>query len=167
MPTSKGYATPDAQSPLAPFTFSRREPGPTASNVASSTTNWARRAQAERAETAMRASRRVIAERVACSMEITPKTMPERLVSLDAFRGAVMALMVLVNTPGDGAHTYAPLQHAEWHGWTITDVVFPSFVWIVGVAITLSLGKRMAAGASRMQLMRGVLRRASIFWERC
>src|SRR5882762_4476504 len=75
-----------------------------------------------------------------------------------------MALMVLVNTPGDGRHTYAPLQHAEWHGWTITDVVFPSFVWIVGVAITLSLGKRIAAGASKMQLMRGVLRRASIIY---
>ena len=65
----------------------------------------------------------------------------QRLVSLDAFRGATMALMVLVNTPGDGEHTYAPLQHSAWNGWTITDVVFPSFLWIVGLAITLSLGK--------------------------
>lgn len=98
-------------------------------------------------------------------MESMPKSLPERLVSLDAFRGAVMALMVLVNTPGDGAHTYGPLQHAEWHGWTITDVVFPSFVWIVGVAITLSLGKRMAKGVNKMQLMRGVLRRAAIIYS--
>ncbi len=97
-------------------------------------------------------------------MEITAKSLPQRLVSLDAFRGAVIALMVLVNTPGDGRHTYGPLQHAEWNGWTITDVVFPSFVWIVGVAITLSLGKRLAAGASKMQLMQGVLRRASIIY---
>ena len=60
-----------------------------------------------------------------------------RLLSLDAFRGLTIALMILVNTPGDGRNTYAPLQHAEWHGWTLTDCVFPSFVWIVGVAITL------------------------------
>ena len=58
-----------------------------------------------------------------------------RLVSLDAFRGATMALMVLVNTPGDGHHVYGPLQHAAWNGWTPTDVVFPSFMWIVGVAM--------------------------------
>ena len=49
-------------------------------------------------------------------------------------------------------HVYAPLQHAEWHGWTITDVVFPSFLWIVGVAMTLSLGKRVAAGVPRRKL---------------
>ncbi len=97
-------------------------------------------------------------------MEITPKFVPARLVSLDAFRGAVMALMVLVNTPGDGHHTYAPLKHAEWDGWTPTDVVFPSFVWIVGMAITLSLGKRKAAGADRLELMRDVLRRAAIIY---
>ena len=58
----------------------------------------------------------------------------KRLLSLDAFRGATMALMVLVNNPGDGRHVYAPLEHAEWNGWTPTDVVFPSFLWIVGVA---------------------------------
>ena len=46
-----------------------------------------------------------------------------RLVSLDAFRGATMAFMILVNTPGDGNHTYWPLEHAKWHGWTPTDVV--------------------------------------------
>src|SRR3982751_3437733 len=75
-----------------------------------------------------------------------------RLVSLDAFRGAIIALMVLVNTPGDGHQVYGPLNHAEWHGWTITDVVFPSFVWIVGVALTLSLAKRLASGVSRSPL---------------
>ncbi|MBI5280425.1 MAG: DUF5009 domain-containing protein [Candidatus Solibacter usitatus] len=88
----------------------------------------------------------------------------QRLVSLDAFRGATMALMVLVNDAGDGKHVYGPLQHAEWHGWTLTDTVFPSFLWIVGVAITLSLGKRVAAGASRAELMRGVLRRAAVIY---
>ena len=54
-----------------------------------------------------------------------PGTTTQRLVSLDAFRGATIAFMILVNTPGDGSHVYGPLQHAEWHGWTATDVVFP------------------------------------------
>ena len=56
------------------------------------------------------------------------RTPPQRLVSLDAFRGAVMMFMILVNTPGTGEFVYAPLRHAHWHGWTPTDVVFPSFV---------------------------------------
>ncbi|MFN9895378.1 MAG: acyltransferase family protein, partial [Acidobacteriota bacterium] len=77
--------------------------------------------------------------------------MQNRLLSLDAFRGLIMAFMVLVNTPGTGAHVYPPLRHAEWHGWTPTDVVFPSFVWIVGVAITLArrptMGKTLRRGA--------------------
>ena len=83
-----------------------------------------------------------------------------RLVSLDAFRGAIIALMVLVNDPGDGSHVYAPLQHAEWNGWTPTDVVFPSFLWIVGVAITLSLGRRLASGVTRSTLFKQVARRS-------
>lgn len=87
-----------------------------------------------------------------------------RLISLDVFRGATMALMVLVNTPGDGAHTYGPLEHADWNGWTLTDTVFPSFLWIVGVAITLSLGKRIADGAARRTLFMQVLRRAAILY---
>ena len=87
-----------------------------------------------------------------------------RLVSLDVFRGATMALMVLVNNPGDGAHTYAPLQHSDWNGWTLTDTVFPAFLWIVGVAITLSLGKRLAAGVARRQLFVQLLRRAAILY---
>ncbi|HXB72746.1 MAG TPA: DUF5009 domain-containing protein [Candidatus Acidoferrales bacterium] len=97
-----------------------------------------------------------------------PVTLPgaatERLVSLDAFRGATIAFMILVNTPGDGRHAYAPLQHAEWHGWTATDVVFPSFLWIVGVAMTLSMGRSVAAGASRAHLLTRALRRATIIF---
>jgi predicted acyltransferase len=61
-----------------------------------------------------------------------------RLVSLDVFRGATMAAMVLVNNPGDWSQVYAPLLHAEWHGWTPTDLIFPFFVFIVGVSVTLS-----------------------------
>src|ERR1700692_2306709 len=90
---------------------------------------------------------------------IEPVPQPSRLLSLDAFRGAVILLMVLVNN-GGGPENYHQLEHSRWDGWTATDVVFPSFLWIVGVAITLSLGKRMAAGASRASLFRQVLRRS-------
>lgn len=90
--------------------------------------------------------------------------MTGRLVSLDAFRGATIAFMVLVNTPGTGEAVYAPLRHAHWHGWTPTDVVFPSFVWITGVAMTLSLGRRLAQGVSRLALLQQALRRAAILF---
>src|SRR5437764_12190311 len=98
----------------------------------------------------------------ATAAEVDSPAQSSRLVSLDAFRGATIALMVLVNTAGDYRHVYAPLQHAEWHGWTITDVVFPSFLWIVGVAMTLSLGNRVAAGMSRGERVRSILWRAAL-----
>ncbi|MBS1830514.1 MAG: DUF5009 domain-containing protein [Acidobacteria bacterium] len=88
----------------------------------------------------------------------------QRLTSLDAFRGATMALMVLVNDPGNGEYVYAPLEHAAWHGWTPTDVVFPSFVWIVGVAITLALGRKLAAHEDKGAILRQAFRRAAILF---
>jgi predicted acyltransferase len=63
-----------------------------------------------------------------------------RLVSLDAFRGLTMAAMVIVNNPGDWSHVYAPLLHAKWNGCTFTDLIFPFFLFIVGVSMTLSRG---------------------------
>ena len=63
---------------------------------------------------------------------------PERLVALDVFRGLTMAAMVVVNNPGSWEHVYGPLRHAAWHGWTPTDLVFPFFLFIVGVSLTLS-----------------------------
>jgi predicted acyltransferase len=71
---------------------------------------------------------------------------PRRLFALDAFRGLTVFGMILVNNPGDWGHVYPPLRHAAWHGWTPTDLVFPSFLFIVGVAIPLALGKRKARG---------------------
>ena len=65
---------------------------------------------------------------------------PPRLTSLDAFRGLTMAGMVIVNNPGDWEHVYPPLRHAEWNGCTPTDLIFPFFLFIVGVSITLSRG---------------------------
>ena len=55
----------------------------------------------------------------------------QRLASLDAFRGLTIAGMILVNNPGSEEHVYPPLRHADWHGWTPTDVVFPFFVFIL------------------------------------
>lgn len=88
----------------------------------------------------------------------------ERLVSLDAFRGATIAGMLLVNNPGSWGDLYAPLAHARWHGWTVTDTIFPSFLWIVGVSLTLSTARRVEAGADRAQLFRHVLQRAGIIF---
>lgn len=86
----------------------------------------------------------------------------ERLVSLDAFRGLTIASMILVNNPGSWAYVYAPLRHADWHGWTPTDLIFPYFLFIVGVAIPFSFERRLTAGAARSDLMRHVARRALI-----
>jgi predicted acyltransferase len=92
-----------------------------------------------------------------------PVAKPDRLLSLDAFRGLTMLLMVLVNNAGSGA-IYHQLRHSEWNGWTITDAVFPSFLWIVGVAITLSLGNRLRNGVPRSSLFGQVARRALIIY---
>jgi predicted acyltransferase len=67
-----------------------------------------------------------------------PATAQPRLVSLDAFRGLTIAGMLLVNDPGSWSAIYAPLEHAEWHGWTPTDLVFPFFLFIVGITTHLS-----------------------------
>jgi predicted acyltransferase len=88
---------------------------------------------------------------------------PARLLSLDAFRGLTMLFMVLVNN-GGGPQSYPPLNHSAWNGWTLTDAVFPSFLWIVGVAITLALGRRLESGATRGSLLKVVFRRAVIIY---
>ena len=79
-------------------------------------------------------------------------TLPPRLASLDAFRGLAIAGMVLVNNPGDWGALYPPLAHAAWHGWTFTDTIFPFFLFIVGVSMTISLHTRSAVGAGRAAL---------------
>ncbi|HEV2829184.1 MAG TPA: DUF5009 domain-containing protein [Pyrinomonadaceae bacterium] len=94
----------------------------------------------------------------------TKSTATSRLVSLDVFRGITIAGMVLVNNPGDWEHIYWPLEHAQWHGWTPTDLVFPFFLFIVGVAITLAFGSRVESGRSARDLYLKVVKRTLIIF---
>ncbi len=86
---------------------------------------------------------------------------PVRFASVDALRGLTVAAMLLVNTPGDWSHVYAPLLHAEWDGVTPTDLVFPFFLFIVGVSIALGVVPRAEAGVARSVLVRAVSWRAA------
>lgn len=88
----------------------------------------------------------------------------QRLVSLDTFRGLTIAAMILVNNPGNWGRIYAPLRHAAWHGWTPTDWIFPFFLFIMGVALALSLQSRREAGLVPGVMWRKVLRRAAILF---
>jgi predicted acyltransferase len=87
-----------------------------------------------------------------------------RLVSLDVFRGITIAGMILVNNPGTWEHVYGPLQHAAWHGWTPTDLVFPFFLFIVGVAIPLAFAKRVESGGSKRDLYLKIIKRTLIIF---
>lgn len=83
-----------------------------------------------------------------------------RLASVDVLRGLAVAAMLLVNNPGDWAHVWAPLRHAAWHGFTPTDFIFPLFLFIVGVSLTLGLAPAVERGAARAALQRALLQRA-------
>jgi predicted acyltransferase len=87
----------------------------------------------------------------------------QRLISLDVFRGLTIASMNLVNNPGSEP-VYTPLEHAEWNGWTFTDTVFPFFVWMSGLAMTLSFARRVEEGADRGKLFLHVLKRAALIF---
>ena len=86
------------------------------------------------------------------------------MVSLDVFRGLTIAGMVLVNNPGTWSSIYWPLKHAEWHGWTPTDLVFPFFLFIVGVSITLAFGRRVEEGSVKRDLFLKVIKRTAIIF---
>ena len=89
-------------------------------------------------------------------------TTPERLRSLDVFRGLTVAGMLLVNNPGSWSAIYPPLAHAAWHGWTPTDLIFPFFLFIVGVTTHLSREARRARGVSEAELSRQAIRRGVV-----
>jgi len=86
-----------------------------------------------------------------------------RLYSLDVFRGATIAAMILVNNPGND-FSYPPLNHARWNGWTPTDLIFPFFLFIVGVSLTLSFRARVERGESKRNLLLHTIRRSVIIF---
>ena len=90
-------------------------------------------------------------------------TIGGRLISLDVFRGLTVAGMILVNNAGSGT-TYAPLKHADWDGWTPTDLVFPFFLFIVGVSITFALSKRLDDLEGRRSAIFKIFRRSLIIF---
>jgi len=81
----------------------------------------------------------------------------KRLLSLDIFRGIVIAAMVLVNFPGYWKAMYAPLEHAAWEGTTPTDFIFPFFIFVVGVSVTLAFTKQLSQGKSKKELVKKTL----------
>jgi predicted acyltransferase len=89
-------------------------------------------------------------------------TRRERLLSLDVFRGITIAGMLLVNNPGTWSAIYPPLEHARWHGWTPTDLIFPFFLFIVGITTHLSLSSRRQRGDEDRALVAQVLRRGGL-----
>jgi predicted acyltransferase len=86
---------------------------------------------------------------------------PQRFEALDVFRGLTLAGMIIVNTPGHSESAFRFLEHAAWHGWTAADLVFPWFVFIMGVAMPFSLGRRGAHGAA---VYRHIVRRTLILF---
>lgn len=98
------------------------------------------------------------------TIESAEATRPSRLLSLDLLRGLTIAFMILVNDPGSERDSYPPLEHAYWNGFTPTDLVFPTFLFLVGITTVFSLSSRMDRGASRSALFRTVLRRAVLLY---
>ena len=87
---------------------------------------------------------------------------PERFLSLDVFRGMTICFMIIVNTPGSGAHPFAPLEHAAWFGFTPTDLVFPSFLFAVGNAMSFTSKKFDSLGTGAVLLK--IFKRAFIIF---
>jgi predicted acyltransferase len=93
------------------------------------------------------------------------ETLPkQRLLSLDLFRGLTIAGMLLVNNAGNWHYVYPPLEHAEWNGLTPTDLIFPFFLFIVGVAIKLSLDKCYASNISQTKVIFRIIRRTILIF---
>jgi predicted acyltransferase len=89
---------------------------------------------------------------------------PARLLSLDFLRGLTIAFMILVNNNGDEVRAYWPLKHAAWNGFTPTDLVFPTFLFLVGISTVFSTASRLAQGATRQSLFLHVVRRSIILF---
>jgi predicted acyltransferase len=102
-------------------------------------------------------------EPVLAPSPVVPRTR-ERLISLDVFRGMTVAGMLLVNQPGTWSAIYPPLAHARWHGWTPTDLIFPFFLFIVGITTYLSREVRRERGDDDRTIIRQTLRRGAVIF---
>jgi predicted acyltransferase len=98
------------------------------------------------------------------SAEISKGVLSGRMLSLDVFRGITIAGMILVNNPGTWSSIYWPLEHAEWDGWTPTDLIFPFFLFIVGISITLAFARRVETGTDERALSLKVIKRSAIIF---
>ena len=87
---------------------------------------------------------------------------PGRLLSIDVMRGLTIAFMILVNNNGNEAQAYWPLKHAAWNGFTPTDLVFPTFLFLVGITTVFSTASRLAKGGTKSSLFIHILRRSII-----
>ncbi len=99
---------------------------------------------------------------MAAVLQPTGVPIHERYLSLDVLRGLTIALMIIVNTPGSWSHLYAPFAHAPWHGFTITDFVFPAFLFVVGNAMSFSMQK--LGNASQSVFLKKVFKRTAIIF---
>jgi predicted acyltransferase len=93
-----------------------------------------------------------------------PPTANTRLVSLDVMRGLTIAFMILVNNNGDGDRAFWALKHTQWNGFTPTDLVFPTFLFLMGVSVVFSTDSRLARGAKKLSLVTHALRRSIILF---
>ncbi len=96
----------------------------------------------------------------ATTCSASPSTATARVLSVDIARGITIAFMIMVNN--NGAHPWHPFTHSLWNGWTPTDLVFPCFLFLVGVSIVLAFGKRFERGVSKGRIVVGILRRTAI-----
>lgn len=99
------------------------------------------------------------------SKELKPNAPSSRLLSLDAFRGFTVVGMILVNTPASEEHVFKALEHATWNGVTLADYIFPFFVFIVGVSITLSYSKLLLKNTPKSQLIKKTVKRSAIIFS--
>ncbi len=108
----------------------------------------------------------VVLEPIQQEQTVTAPT--QRVLSIDILRGLTIALMILVNDPGDSRVAYAQLDHADWNGFTLTDLVFPIFLLLIGCSIVYSTISRLARGESRKSLALHIVRRsAALFLIGC
>jgi len=99
---------------------------------------------------------------MASMFDATAHPLSGRLLSMDAFRGLAVAGMILVDNPGDDLRAYGPIRHTVWNGWSPADLIFPSFLFIVGISLVFSYSARQARGETRQALLRHAITRTLI-----